>query len=420
MPVLPALPPGPPEADRTPRATVPAAVSDTASRARPFRSWETLKPTWWLPSVAMSDEDATLLGVMSSGRDVVGRHNWQGVLFRDLSRPEISWNAGYSYAGLGNPVLSLGVDRDWAHVTIVDSDTQEPVGTLARTTDLISTSAYFVRPRVRLTTFAIVGAEVGFEQFSTYPATLIALIDPVFGRVQTNPAGVVSLGFSSMQRPGLSVSVEDGVAMQGTYRYRATGGVGRAAVNEAILTGSAAKSVPLPGFARHVVAVRGAVGAADAETRDPFELGGVSGGSLEVLPGLTYGDPQRTFFVRGFTPGVQRGNRAVSASAEYRAPIARVGRGYRMLPVFLQKLSLLAFADAGAAWCEGEGGNPLLCGVPGAPREWLASAGGELVFDAALQYDVLYRFRLGVAAPVQGRDVAARAATVYFTLGSTF
>lgn len=420
MPAMPALPSGPPEVDRAPAPAVPAAAQETSARARSFRSWETVKPTWWLPSAAVSDEDAPMLGVMSGGRDVVGRHSWQGVVFRDLSRPEWSWNGGYSYAGLGNPVLSLGVDRDWAHVSIVDSETQAAVGTLARTTDVISTSAYFVRPRVRLTTFAILGAEVGFDQFSTYPSTLIALIDPVFGSVRTNPAGVVSAGFSSMQRPGLSVSVEDGVAMQGTYRYRATGGVGRTAVQEAILTGSAAKSVPLPGFARHVVAVRGAYGVADRETRDPFELGGVSGSSLEVLPGLTYGDPQRTFFVRGFTPGVQRGNRAVAGSAEYRAPLARVGRGYKMLPVFLQKLSVLAFADVGAAWCEGEVVGSFSCRAPIAPRSWLASAGGELVFDAALQYDVLYRFRLGVASPVQGRDIGTRSATVYFTLGSTF
>jgi hypothetical protein len=420
MPSLPPLPQGPPEADLAPLFAVPAAATDTFARARSFQSWETLKPTWWLPSVAVSDEDATLLGVMSGGRDVVGRHNWQGVFFRNLSRPEFSWNAGYSYAGLGNPVLSLGADRDWAYVTIVDAETRDPVGTLARTTDVISTSAYFVRPRVRLTSYAIVGAEVGFEQFSTYPTTLIALIDPVFERVRTNPGGVASVGFSSMQRPGLSVSVEDGVAMQGTYRYRGTGGVGRVAVNEAILTGSAAKSLPLPGFARHVVAVRGAFGAADVETRNPFELGGISGGSLEVLPGLSYGDPQRTFFVRGFTPGVQRGNRAVAGSAEYRAPLVRVGRGYRMLPVFLQKLSVLAFADAGTAWCEGEVAGSSSCSASIVPRRWLASAGGELVFDAALQYDILYRFRLGVASPVQGRDVAGQSATLYFTLGSTF
>lgn len=420
MPDLPALPSGPPEADLAPAFVVPEAARDTFARARKFQSWETLKPTWWLPSVGMSDEDATLLGVMSGGRDVVGRHSWQGVLLRDLSRPEFSWNAGYSYAGLGNPVLSLGAEREWAHVTVVDSETREPTGTLARTRDVISTSAYFVRPRVRLTSYAIVGAEVGFDQFSTYPSTLIALLDPVFEEVRTDPRGVASVGFSSMQRPGLSVSVEDGVAMQGTYRYRTTGGVGRVAVQEAILTGSAAKSLPLPGFARHVVAVRGAVGAADTETRFPFEVGGVSGGSLEVLPGLSYGDPQRTFFVRGFTAAAQRGNRAIAGSAEYRAPLVRVGRGYRMLPVFLQKLSVLAFADAGAAWCDGQVSGSFSCAAPVAPRQWLASAGGELVLDAALQYDVLYRFRLGVASPVQGRDVAARSPTVYFTVGSTF
>jgi hypothetical protein len=46
--------------------------------------------------------------------------------------------------------------------------------------------------------------------------------------------------------------------------------------------------------------------------------------------------------------------------------------------------------------------------------------GGELIFDTALQYDVLYRMRLGFAAPVQGAERALRSATVYFTFGSTF
>jgi hypothetical protein len=81
---------------------------------------------------------------------------------------------------------------------------------------------------------------------------------------------------------------------------------------------------------------------------------------------------------------------------------------------------LVAFADAGAAWCERQVTDSPVCGGPVEPREWIAGAGGEVIFDAALHYDLLYRFRLGFARPVRGAAPDARGATVYFTLGNTF
>lgn len=420
MPVLRELPPERPARDGEPIETVASAPTDSISPARAYAPSETARPTWWLPAVGTSDFNDLLLGAMSGGRDVVGRHQWQATVMRDLSFPEFTASVGYSFSGLGNPVLSVAWEQDWAHQTVFTT-AMEPVGTLSQRSDLVSLSAYFVRPRARLTTYAILAAESDWVSYRTYPWPLLSALgeDWLLG-VDAYPRAVVSAGLSSMQRPGLSVSVEDGLALQGTFRRRfqeATGGV---PVSEAILEGSVAKSLPLPGYARHVLAMRGAYGVADSETRNLFSVGGISGSSLEVLPGLFYGDVRRTFFVRGFDPARLRGNRAVAGSVEYRAPLTRVGRGYRLLPIFLQKLSVLAFADAGTAWCEGEGMNPLLCGTPGEPRRWLASAGGELAYDVALQYDVLYRFRLGVAVPTTAPVGVARSAQVYFTLGSTF
>src|SRR5690606_28297744 len=138
-----------------------------------------------------------------------------------------------------------------------------------------------------------------------------------------------------------------------TFRRRFRAGVQYEDLLESVTTGQAAKSLPLPGFARHVIAVRGAYGHGDHRTTTAFVAGGNSGSSIEVLPGLSFGDSRRDFFVRGFDPGAQIGVRAAAASAEYRAPLGLIGRGVKLLPTYAQKASLIAFADGAMAWCEG-------------------------------------------------------------------
>lgn len=419
MPTVPALAGGAPARDAEPLPALAPAASNDSAPARPYRAWSSTRPTWWLPLVGVADDNTLLAGAMTGGRDLLGRHVWQATLQQDLRRPEQSGSLGYAYAGLGNPVLSLGWQQDWDHFTLVDQ-LGDSVGGISFRSSVFSTSAYFARPRVRASSYLLLGAEVERSTGRIYPRALRdSLPNSPLVDTYSYPRLVAALGASTMQRPGLSVSVEDGAAGQVTWRQRFNEGLGDASVSEVIVQGSAAKSLPLPGFARHVVAVRGAFGVADARSSEPFAVGGVSGGSLEVLPGFAWGDPQRTFFVRGFAPSAQVGDRAVAASAEYRAPLTRVARGVGVAPVFLQKLSMLAFADAGAAWCTATPAGSDPCLSEGG-RRWLASVGAELILDASLQYDVLYRFRLGVARPVQGTAFASQGTTIYFTLGNTF
>lgn len=419
MPALPPLPREAPARDAEALPALAAAASNDSVPVEPYRPLRAARPTWWLPLFAVADDNTLLAGAMTGGRDLVGRHAWQASLQQDLLRPEQSGSVAYSYAGLGNPVLSLALQQDWDHFRLVDQ-LGDSLGGISFRSSLVSASAYLARPRVRASTYLIVGAEMERSTGRIYPKALRdSLADSPLVDSYNFPRVVAALGASTMQRPGLSVSVEDGAAAQVTARQRFNDGLNRSSVGEMIVQGSAAKSLPLPGFARHVLAVRAAYGAADSRSSEPFAVGGVSGGSLEVLPGFAWGDPQRTFFVRGFAPSSQVGDRAFAGSAEYRAPLMRVARGVGLVPVFLQKLSLLAFADAGAAWCTASPSGSDPCISEGA-RTWLASVGGELLFDAALQYDQLYRFRLGVAHPVRGLAFASQGTTIYFTLGNTF
>ena len=97
-----------------------------------------------------------------------------------------------------------------------------------------------------------------------------------------------------------------------------------------------------------------------------------------------------------------------------------MGRGVGLLPVHLQKLSALGFVDAGAAWCEGAPVGAGTCAAGDTPRTWMQTVGGELVLDVGLNYDQLYRLRVGIADARRGVAPDQRAPTVYFTIGSTF
>lgn len=385
-----------------------------------FTPSETAHPTWWLPAVESADDGGVAVGVLTGGRDVVGRHAWNLTAMRDAQRPEWTTRVGYDYAGFGNPVISAGWEQSWVHGLIQDTG-GTPVGTLSRRDGTATLAVYLSRPRVRATTYALIVGELGVLAYRTSPENLLAQLNaPELMDLDLMPRVALALGFSTLQRPGLSVSTEDGVAAQVFARRRFVEASGGAASNEAILEFSAAKSLPLPGFARHVVAIRAARGTTGSRSQNLFEVGGVSGGSLPILPGLAIGGSRRTFAVRGFAPATQFGPQAAAVSAEYRAPLFRIGRGAGLLPVNLQKLSLLTFADAGSSWCEVRIETSPFCNSARPPRRWIASVGGELLFDTALQYDVLYRMRLGVALPVRGESAAPRAATVYLTFGSTF
>ena len=89
---------------------------------------------------------------------------------------------------------------------------------------------------------------------------------------------------------------------------------------------------------------------------------------------------------------------------------------------YLDRLSFAAFTDMGGAWCPAslaETGTPI-CTARGGRDAWVASAGAELIFDLALQYDVPYRLRVGAGAPWRTPAGTGRSAAFYITLGGTF
>lgn len=408
-----AEPPAPP-------ASMPAATIDSTAPALPYAAAGELVPTWWLPVAGPSGPGSWSLGFMTSARDLVGRHAYALSWARDLSRPEVTTSLSYQYAGFGNPVIGVTYAGQWQHFPV-----RQPggafAGWLGERTRRGGVQVTRQRAGVRWAGWVAVGGELEAIDYQTDPEVLRSrLTSDRFRRTTWSQAAQLSAGVSTMQRPSLAVSVEDGVAATTLLARRFGGAVDGGDVDEAVGVASAAVAVPWPGFARAVLAGRVAAGWTASEAASGFSVGGVSGTSLQLLPGVVIGGSPRTFGVRGFAAGSLAGTRAVTTSAEVRLPLALIGRGVRGTSVFFQKTALTAFTDAGVAWCDRAVPGSPVCPDPAESRRWLGTIGGELGVDAALQYDLVYRFRFGAAHPVRGLGAAPSRVVFYFSMGSTF
>ena len=127
-------------------------------------------------------------------------------------------------------------------------------------------------------------------------------------------------------------------------------------------------------------------GQAWGEVPDPghttFRIGGnVSEGYFTRLP-------PKLFPVRGFNSNVIEATKAAAGGIEIFWPLANLQMGYATLPLFLHRLRLGTFIDAGIA---GENYND---------DDWLIGAGFEFVVSAEIAWGSFSAFRLGVAWPV--------------------
>jgi hypothetical protein len=400
----------------------PSVTNDTP--ARPYSAFRSLLPTYWLPALAQSDDRRPMYGFLTSGVDAIGRHSYEVQLTYEPRHMEPNWNFSYQYAGFGNPVFGVTTQEDWEHGTIVGTNangSKFSAGTIARRRRILDLALTGLRPRVTSNSYLSVGVETEWQDYRTEPRSLIAKIDTGFTTVYAYPAFFVNAGWSNARRPALAISVEDGIQLAVSAKQRWLADDPTFTRSTSVIgVASAFKSLDLPGFAHHVLAFRVAAGWEDEKSTDNFEAGGISGSTLSIAPGVTLGDPQRTFFARGFPAGVQKGTRALGANVEYRAPLTLPSAGLKMLPIFFQRVSAVFFADAASAWCPYGLTQSVLC-PDGTPRDWMASAGAELHLDAAYQYDVPYKFRFGAATPLAGRDYfGGGSVVVYFALGIAF
>ena len=117
-----------------------------------------------------------------------------------------------------------------------------------------------------------------------------------------------------------------------------------------------------------------------------FRIGGnVSEGYFTRLP-------PKLFPIRGFSSNVIEAPQAAAGSIEVFWPLANLQMGYGSLPLFLHRLRLGTFVDAGIAGSEDIADN------------WLVGAGFEFVVSAEIAWGTFSAFRIGVAWPLAYPD----------------
>lgn len=413
-------------------------ISKTPAPSTKYSPWRSLLPRYWIPfTEAALDSNSARIGALTSGEDVVGRHSYQALLFVPTDNSGITGSLYYRDGRLGQPVIELVASQDWSnYVRILDATQQNrSIGMLRRRIRDASLAFTMRRPRARTSSYFSVGGGVEARDYAADSAPLLARIDSVFRGAYYYPRVVVSAGWGNSQYPALAISPEDGISLATTTRVRWRSGDTTVATISVVGAASAYKSLDLPGFAHHVIALHIAGGAQDNRGTGYYEVGGVNGGTLDVLPGYTLGEGRRTFGVRGFPTASLLGIRAFAGSVEYRAPLTLPGRGLGTLPLFLDRTSITLFGDAGTAWCPGiyvsrQTPNFALCTQSHFDNKLvflepyaIGSVGGELNVSAAvLSWDQPFRFRLGVAAAVLGTDVVPLQNVVssYFTVGVSF
>ncbi len=404
----------------------------------PYKPLETLLPRFWEPLYQQGVDRRGLqilkpsFGVGTDGRDLVGRHAYSAsVRFRTTGRTDAF--AAYSYAGLGDPVLSLSYSQDHNVDGPFGVETSPDVVQtvfLAERERRVRASVTFLRQRVRsAVSLRLSGAHI-WETLGLLDQNLdrseLTLVRP--GRRLAE--GSATLSFSTARAYAYSMSAERGVSglIQGRARSELSlpdslsgaEGLDRS-FRDVIGRLSAFTPIPGPGFSRHVIAARVAGGIATGPGADAFHfnIGGASGRPEDVSGLELFGGVPLFFPVRGFLRGERFGRYAWTASIEYRLPLLNLNRGLGLVPFHVDRTAGSLFFDAGNAWGPVEPQLDL-DNFDNRRRAAIVSVGAELSSKVVAFWTSDLTVRFGVALPVSDNSSRGNGLVGYVRVGRAF
>jgi hypothetical protein len=376
----------------------------TVSESRAYSPMRSLLPRYWSPFFDGDSVIGNFIGAGTSGEDAVGRHSYVAGFGYDIDHGRTSGYLGYSFAGLGNPVLSLEAAREWDNTGLVRvipaGDGPEVTVSTFEREDRVALTASLVNRHWRASNALSLGVEgVSLRRMAVGSFTRSDPEDKLFGLV----AGA---GFANYRMPAQAISREDGVRASVDVRRRfELDPLESRDQSYTQLSGSGAayKSVGGSAFAHNVIALRGSV----------LHRTALGGGPTDI------GSPDGFLPVRGYDDDARIGFSAWTASAEYRLPLAFIARGYRLKPVFVDRTSAAFFIDAGNASCTDEQRAVYLscAGNSSRPADVLLAGGFEVGANVALLTFYPTWMRLGIGFPFSDD---AKKAQVYLTVTPAF
>jgi hypothetical protein len=433
-------PVAPPPAPRFAAEEAPPERRAAAGEVHDYSALSTLAPTFWeisytdaIETPAFQTDELFLrrrellgpgLGIQTSGRDLVLRHAYTAYARVRTTGGKIEGGASYSYAGLGNPVLSLSASQGWIdggqQVAGADQDT---LFVLERER-FVEGAVTFLAPSYRRGLSLTVGTAMVWEHRELLDVDLEPSGTYSLARPSSRLADfTASINLNSSRTHSFQMGTARGVAvfLQGRLRRELSvpdslAGVAGADRSLREVVGRVRGSIPLwgGGFATHVLALQmgGAVAAGPGAGVLQYRVGGASG-QQESLTGLElFGGDFLLFPVRGYDTSSRFGRFAWSGSAEYRFPLWLVNRGLQAWPLHVDRIVGALFADVGNAWGPDLSPN----GFPNALQVALASVGAEVTTEILGLYDTQLRLRVGAALPLVEGD----GARVYLRVGLPF
>ena len=389
-----------------------------AAPSRPFNPWRSAAPTYWQPAAYSSPVAGTFVGASTIGQDLVGRHTWS--MFGTVDAEGSGrWEAGLTYtnARLGNPLIGFEASRTWddlgvRRIPVGNTGDSVDVGRLERD-DVIAGLLTFVRRRWRNSTSVSVGLQR--EQFTL---GAVSSRPVVFGDKRDGFWTLLGrASFSTARVPAYAISREDGVTLAVSAKraiedaattFRDSTGTFPEDYDEVRAVAAAYRSLDVGAFAHHVLALRAASFLSTGPGARLQGVGGSSGGVADIL-GYGVSAGSRLLPVRGFERSVLLGTRAWSATAEWRIPVAMIGRRPALSPLFIDRISIAGFVDAADAWCNAaEQAISAACRRNEAYITPIIGAGAELVLDVGFAGIFTGRLRGGVGTPIRGPDLPQR------------
>lgn len=388
------------------------AARAAATEPRPYAAAATALPRYWSP-LLFGDISEPFLGAFTGGSDLVGRHSYSAALGYQPLHGFWSAFAGYSYAGLGNPVLGVALSRDWDRwsqdVVLTDSTLARPY----TREDRLELSIGLLRRAWRANTGLGIGLELYDLDYRVpdRPSDVLPYVDPpMMAGAFIRPAVVT---YRAQPR---SIAPENGISTSLTLRTRwqieDTGGSYDRAYQEARGSLATYLALPLPGFANHVLAARGEFTARFGSGAVPVAIGGTNTGS-DVFGYQIGSSPSHS--VRGFLHGDRSGDRAWTGGLDYHFPIALRNPARKHEILDFDRLWGTLFLDAGDAWCAATRfANTPACSQGEEPT--LAAYGAELAIQLGILANALLDLRVGAAFPFNG---IPRGRTIYVRVGGT-
>jgi outer membrane protein assembly factor BamA len=324
---------------------VGAAGTPTIMRTTSYKPWLYMYPRTWNISIYSDALGMGTAGFVSTTiGDPVGNHNVSANLLVPLIG-DPSVNIGYSYTRLF-PSFDLSFRRTAQQVPglIIDG-----VNTAYRQHVVGGTAS--TRLTYLQTPSSSGELSFGYDYNAYGPADPIPVADPTGGIIvkpEIGPDANVFMWwyFSNVHSWHYSISGQQGRYVRVNLRFSDPTLGGRFHTTE--ISGAWQEYLTPPWARLHALALLWSGGIGIGDKRDFFGLGGFF--EQDVLKTLFLGRPQCCTFLRGYPPNSFVGDHYQIASAEYRAPLLRIERGYKTFPAYFRQLWGAVFVDTGNAY----------------------------------------------------------------------